>query len=89
MTENEFLKIAWPKRFEVCYADGNSEFLLAEGGVLFSSSDDDPTGRGFISASIPAKSLTGNSPGGRIVYLDEIRQVLAMTGEILWTDSSA
>ena len=90
MTELEFRRIHWPRRFTVNYRDGRSEVLAGEDGVLFEPPEDDPLNRGSISAKLLPKSARTPSEniGWRGCYLDEIRSIVTPTGELLWSAPS-
>jgi hypothetical protein len=90
MTELDFRRIHWPRRFTVNYRDGRSEVLSGEDGVMFSGPADDPLNRGFITAKILPKSARRprTNIGWRGCYLDEIRSIVTPTGEVLWSAPS-
>jgi len=84
MTEDDFLAIQWPDTFVVHRIDGNSETLLKGQGVSYEGPEDDPEGRGGISATmLPAKSGQGHRYL-RHYYFNEFARITDTKGGVLW-----
>ena len=88
MTESEFLSISWADRFIVEYTDGSTQVLSSDDGVSFSPAEDDPTGRGYITAFLPRRGR-GQKRMGRVVYFDELACIRTEHAGVLWSASTA
>lgn len=84
MTEKEFYSIKWQDKFIVEYIDGNQELLHVGNGLIYSSPNDDPNGRGGIAALLPKKHPR-NKERYRQCFFDEIKSLRDESGDLLWS----
>jgi hypothetical protein len=79
MTWEEFRAITWPGEFVVEFTDGQRRPLRRGEGVGWDPPDDDPEGRGSLSAYLPKRH-----PRNRDLllkcYFDEVRAIYATDG---------